>query len=168
MYSRVLFVALGLVAAVGTAVVYLIGGNLAISGALSVGTVAAFVLYVGQIYQPLAQLTNARVEVLTALVSFERVFEVLDFPPAIADRAGADELRRATGRVDFDHVWFRHPAGAQVSLVSLEAPRHAGRRPNRASGSSRTCRSRWSRARRSRSSDRPARARRRSRCSCPA
>ena len=99
---------------------YLIGGNLAISGALSVGTVAAFVLYVGQIYQPLAQLTNARVEVLTALVSFERVFEVLDFPPAIADRAGADELRRATGRVDFDHVWFRHPAGAQVSLVSLE------------------------------------------------
>ena len=100
MYGRVLFVALGLVAAVGTAVVYLVGGNLAISGTLTVGTVAAFVLYVGQIYQPLAQLTNARVDVLTALVSFERVFEVLDFPPAIADRAGADELRRATGRVE--------------------------------------------------------------------
>ena len=67
------------------------------SGTLSTGTVAAFVLYVGQIYQPLAQLTNARVEVLTALVSFERVFEVLDFPPAIADRAEADELGAPPG-----------------------------------------------------------------------
>jgi ATP-binding cassette subfamily B protein len=120
MYGRVLFVALGLVAAVGTAVVYWIGGNLAVSGAISAGTIAAFVLYVGQIYQPLAQLTNARVEVLTALVSFERVFEVLDFPPAIADRPGAGPLPRVTGRVEFDHVWFRHPAGAEVSLLSLE------------------------------------------------
>jgi ATP-binding cassette, subfamily B, bacterial len=120
MYGRILFVALGLVAAVGTAVVYWVGGNLAVSGAISAGTIAAFVLYVGQIYQPLAQLTNARVEVLTALVSFERVFEVLDFPPAIADRPEAGEMRRAAGRVELDRVWFRHPPGAQVSLVSLE------------------------------------------------
>jgi ATP-binding cassette subfamily B protein len=120
MYGRILFVALGLVAAVGTAVVYWIGGNLAVSGALSAGTIAAFVLYVGQIYQPLAQLTNARVEVLTALVSFERVFEVLDFPPAIADRPGARALESPSGRVEFDHVWFRHPPGSEVSLVSLE------------------------------------------------
>ena len=121
MYGRILFVALGLVAAVGTAVVYWIGGNLAVSGALTTGTVAAFVLYVGQIYQPLAQLTNARVEVLTALVSFERVFEVIDFPPAIADRPDASELARPAGRVEFDHVWFRHPPGTAVSLPSLEA-----------------------------------------------
>jgi ATP-binding cassette subfamily B protein len=121
MYGRVLFVALGLVAAVGTAVVYWIGGNLAVSGALTAGTVAAFVVYVGQIYQPLAQLTNARVDVLTTLVSFERVFEILDFPPAISDEPDATELHDVRGRVDFDHVWFRHPPGAQVSLASLEA-----------------------------------------------
>ncbi|HEX5616123.1 MAG TPA: ABC transporter ATP-binding protein [Acidimicrobiia bacterium] len=122
MYSRVLFVALGLVAAVGTAVVYLVGGNLAISGTISAGTLAALVLYVGQIYQPLAQLTNARVEILTALVSFERVFEVLDFPPAIVDRPDARTLGEPRGAVRFEHVSFRHPAGADVSLASLEGP----------------------------------------------
>jgi ATP-binding cassette, subfamily B, bacterial len=120
MYSRVLFVALGLVAAVGTAVVYLIGGNLVISGTLSIGTVAAFVIYVSQIYQPLTQLTNARVDVLTALVSFDRVFEVLDFEPLIADRPGAVDLVWPKGRVELDHVWFRHPPGAVTSLPSLE------------------------------------------------
>jgi ATP-binding cassette subfamily B protein len=120
MYSRVLFVALGLVAAVGTAVVYLIGGNLVISGTLSIGTVAAFVIYVSQIYQPLTQLTNARVDVLTALVSFDRVFEVLDFEPLIADRPGAVDLVSPKGRVELDHVWFRHPPGAVTSLPSLE------------------------------------------------
>ncbi|MEK7863112.1 MAG: ABC transporter ATP-binding protein, partial [Chloroflexota bacterium] len=120
MYGRVLFVALGLVAAVGTAVVYWIGGNLVVSGALTVGTLAAFVIYVGQIYQPLVQLSNARVEVLTALVSFERVFEVLDFPPAIADRPGALDLADSRGRVAFEHVSFRHPPADTVSLPSLE------------------------------------------------
>jgi ATP-binding cassette subfamily B protein len=122
MYGRVLFVALGLVAAVGTAVVYWIGGNLAVSGVLTVGTVVAFAIYVGQIYQPLAQMTNARVDLLTALVSFERVFEVLDFAPAIADRPGAVALDRPSGRIEFDRVWFRHPPGTEVSLPSLEAP----------------------------------------------
>jgi ATP-binding cassette subfamily B protein len=120
MYSRVLFVALGLVAAVGTAIVYFVGGNLAISGAIGVGTIAAFTVYVSQIYQPLTQLANARVDVLTALVSFERVFEVLDFPPLIADRPGAIDLVEPDGRIEFDHVWFRHPAAAVSSLASLE------------------------------------------------
>ena len=120
MYSRVLFVALGLVAAVGTAVVYLVGGNLVISGTLSIGTVAAFVIYVTQIYQPLTQLTNARVDVLTALVSFERVFEVLDFEPLVTDHPGAVDLVAPKGRVELDHVWFRHPPGAVTSLPSLE------------------------------------------------
>ena len=97
MYSRVLFAALGLVAAIGTAIVYFVGGNLAISGTIGVGTIAAFAVYVSQIYQPLTQLANARVDVLTALVSFERVFEVLDFPPLIPNRPGAVDLAR-TGR----------------------------------------------------------------------
>jgi ATP-binding cassette, subfamily B, bacterial len=120
MYSRVLFVALGLVAAVGTAVVYFVGGNLVISGTLSIGTVAAFVIYVSQIYQPLTQLTNARVDVLTALVSFERVFEVLDFEPIVTDRPGAVDLVAPKGHIELDHVWFRHPPGAVTSLPSLE------------------------------------------------
>ena len=117
MYSRVLFVALGLVAAIGTAIVYFVGGNLAISGTIGVGTIAAFAVYVGQIYQPLTQLANARVDVLTALVSFERVFEVLDFPPLIADRPSAVDLVEPVGRVEFDHVWFRHPSAAVSSIA---------------------------------------------------
>src|SRR3954466_2270348 len=120
MYSRILFAALGLVAAIGTAIVYFVGGNLAISGTIGVGTIAAFAVYVSQIYQPLTQLANARVDVLTALVSFERVFEVLDFPPLITNRAGAVDLVEPGGRVEFDHVWFRHPAAAVSSLASLE------------------------------------------------
>ncbi|MGI8795487.1 MAG: ABC transporter ATP-binding protein [Acidimicrobiia bacterium] len=120
MYARILFVALGLVAAVGTAVVYYVGGNLVISGAIEIGTIAAFVVYVTQIYQPLTQLTNARVDVITALVSFERVFEVLDFPPLVAERPGAVDVVDPKGRITFDRVWFRHPPGALASLASLE------------------------------------------------
>ena len=122
LYSRVLLVVLGLVTALGTAIVYFVGGNLAVSGTITTGDVAAFALYVGLIYQPLAQLTNSRVDVLTALVSFERVFEVLDFPAAIADKPGAVDLVEPAGRVELDHVWFRHPPGHDVSLESLEAP----------------------------------------------
>src|SRR6478672_2042025 len=120
MYARVLFVALGLVASIGTAIVYYVGGNLVISGSLSIGTVAAFAVYVTQIYQPLTQLTNARVDVLTTLVSFERVFEVLDFPPLVTDRPGAVDLVAPKGRVDLDHVWFRHPPAGVTSLPSLQ------------------------------------------------
>ena len=119
-YSSALFVALGFVAAVGTAVVYYVGGRLAIDGAISIGTVAAFVIYVGQIYSPLTQLTNARVDVLTALVSFERVFEVLDFPALVTERPGAVDLVDPVGAIELDHVWFRHPAGDVASLPSLE------------------------------------------------
>ncbi len=73
-----------------------------------------------QIYQPLTQLANARVDVLTALVSFERVFEVLDFPPLISNRPGAVDLVEPVGRVEFEHVWFRHPSAAMSSIPSLE------------------------------------------------
>ena len=120
MYARVLFVALGFVAAVGTAVVYYLGGRLVIDEAISIGTIAAFVIYVGQIYQPLTQLTNARVDVMTALVSFERVFEVLDFEPLVHDRPGAFDLAPGAGRIILENVWFRHPAPAVSSIPSLE------------------------------------------------
>jgi ATP-binding cassette subfamily B protein len=120
MYSRVLFVALGFVAAVGTAVVYLVGGQMVIDEVIPVGTLVAFVIYTGQIYQPLTQLTNARVDVLTALVSFERVFEVLDFPALVTERPGAVDLVDPTGRIELDHVWFRHPSAETASLKSLE------------------------------------------------
>src|SRR5256886_7625990 len=120
MYARVLFVALGLVASIGTAIVYYVGGNLVISGSLSIWTVAAFAVYVTPIYQPLTQLTNARVDVLTTLVSFERVFEVLDFAPLVHDRPGAFDLVAPKGRVELDHVWFRHPPAGVTSLPSLQ------------------------------------------------
>jgi ATP-binding cassette subfamily B protein len=120
MYSRILFAGLALVAAVGTAVVYVLGGNLAIDGSIGVGTIAAFFVYVGQMYTPLTQLTNARVDVMTALVSFERVFEVLDFPALITERPGAFDLVDPVGRITFDNVWFRHPAPSLSSLASLE------------------------------------------------
>ena len=87
---------------------------------ISIGTVGAFVIYVGQIYSPLTQLTNARVGVLTALVSFERVFEVLDFPALVTERPGAVDLVDPVGAIELDHVWFRHPAGEVASLRSLE------------------------------------------------
>lgn len=120
MYSRVLFAALGFVAAVGTAVVYYVGGTMVIDGVITVGTLGAFVILVGQIYQPLTQLTNARVDVMTALVSFERVFEVLDFPALVTDRPGAVDLVDPTGRIELEHVWFRHPPATLSGLASLE------------------------------------------------
>ncbi|MEP6624760.1 MAG: ABC transporter ATP-binding protein [Acidimicrobiia bacterium] len=120
MYSRFLMSALGFVAAVGTAIVYFVGGRMVIDGTISIGTLGALALLVSQIYQPLTQLTNARVDVLTALVSFERVFEVLDFPALVAEKPGAYDLVDPTGRIEIDHVWFRHPAPAVASLASLE------------------------------------------------
>jgi ATP-binding cassette subfamily B protein len=120
MYSRVLFVALGFVAAVGTAVVYYVGGELVINGALQIGTIVAFVIYTGQIYAPLTQLTNSRVDVLTAMVSFERVFEVLDFPALLTEKPGAVDLVDPVGKIELEHVWFRHPASDVASLRSLE------------------------------------------------
>ncbi len=121
MYGRTFFIALGLVAAVGTAAVYWVGGQLVISGTLSIGTLVAMAAYVTRIYTPLTALTNARVDIMTAFVSFDRVFEVLDAPNPITDRPGAVDLVDPQGRVTFDQVWFRSPAASEVSLASLEA-----------------------------------------------
>ena len=121
MYTRLLFVALGLIGAVGTAVVYWVGGRMAVAGTITTGTLIAFAAYTTQIYQPLAALTNARVEILTAFISFERVFEVLDLPNTIADPPDALELTDPRPSVVFDHVSFRYPSGEGVTLPSLEA-----------------------------------------------
>ncbi len=118
--GRLFFVILSLVGALGTAAVYLIGGRLALSGQMSPGAVVAFAALVTQAYQPLAALTNAPVEVLTALVSFDRVFEILDLRHPIADAEGAVALAAPRGEIVFDDVRFAYPSAADSSLASLE------------------------------------------------
>jgi ATP-binding cassette subfamily B protein len=122
MYGRVFFVALGLVGALGAVAVYGIGAQLVVSGDITSGTLVALATLVARVYQPLTGLTNARVDLLTSFVSFDRVFEVLDAPVAITDRPGAVDLIAPRGRIEFDRVWFRYPKAADVSVASLEAP----------------------------------------------
>ncbi|MFN2555955.1 MAG: ABC transporter ATP-binding protein [Nitriliruptorales bacterium] len=118
--SRVFHVAFALVSGVGIGLVYWVGGLLVISGSVSLGTIVAFTAYLTQLYTPLTMLANARVDLAAALVSFQRVFEVLDFPPTIVEADGAIELRRPKGSVEFEHVWFRHPSPSETTIVSLE------------------------------------------------
>jgi ATP-binding cassette, subfamily B, bacterial len=120
--GRVLFAALALVGAVGTAAVYWLGARAVIRGSLTIGEVVALAAYVTRLYQPLTDLASTRVDMLTAMVSFSRVFEVLDAPMAIDDRPGAEPLPLpVTGRVVAEDLWFRYPPSAQVSIASLEA-----------------------------------------------
>jgi ATP-binding cassette subfamily B protein len=121
MYGRVFFTALMLVASLATALVYGWGGWLAVRGALDVGTVVALTSYLIRLYGPLTSLSNVNVDVMTALVSFERVFEVLDLEPMVADQPGARELPRDAATVEFDQVDFRYPTAEEVSLASLES-----------------------------------------------
>jgi len=131
MYGRVFFVALGLVGALGAAAVYGIGAHLAVSGTISAGTLVALATLVARVYQPLTGLTNARVDLMTAFVSFDRVFEVLDAPVSIVDAPGAVDLVDAKGAIEFDDVTFRYPGAADVSIPSLEAPGPQGVDPDR-------------------------------------
>ncbi len=119
-YSRTFFVALTLVGAIGTAAVYWIGARLVINGDLQLGRLVAMGYFVVRIYNPLTALTNARVDVMTALVSFERVFEVLDAPNPIVDGAGATHLEAPTGRIAFDDVTFAYPTPESASIASLD------------------------------------------------
>lgn len=121
MYGRIFFVSLSLVGALATAVVYGVGGRLAISGDLQVGTLVALTAYLSRLYGPLSGLSSVHVDVMTALVSFERVLEVLDLEPAIVDRPGAVALPAGPLAVEFDRVGFRYPAASEVSLASLES-----------------------------------------------
>jgi len=119
-YSRVFHGMFGLVAAVGIGVVYWAGGHMAIDGTVTLGTIVAFTAYLTQLYGPMTMLAGARVDLAGAVVSFQRVFEVLDFPSAIAERDAAVTLEHPTGRAELYEVWFRYPRAADVTLTSLE------------------------------------------------
>jgi ATP-binding cassette subfamily B protein len=119
--GRLFFAIMTLVGALGTAAVYLVGGRLALAGAMSTGDVVAFAVLVVSAYGPLSALSNAPVEVLTALISFDRVFEILDMPHPIRDADDAVELRDPRGDVAFEHVRFAYPSAADSSLASLES-----------------------------------------------
>ncbi len=121
MLGRVFFVSLTLVASLATALVYGVGGTLAAEGTFSVGTLIALSSYLTRLYGPLTALSNVRVDVMTALVSFERVFEVLDLTPMVAEKPDARTLPKTALSLDFDDVRFRYPRADEVSLASLES-----------------------------------------------
>ena len=128
MNRSIFFVALTLVASLATAMVYGLGGLMAVSGTLTIGTLLALTALLARLYGPLTSLSNVRVDVMTALVSFERVFEVLDLQPHIREAPGATVLPGGPVRVDLEHVGFRYPAADDVSLASLETTVSGDRR----------------------------------------
>jgi ATP-binding cassette subfamily B protein len=127
MYGQVLFVALTLLASLVTAVVYGLGGTLVIDGTFQIGTLVAMTTLLGRVYGPIMSLSSVQVNVMTALVSFDRVFEVLDLKPLIAEKPDAVALPRTAGEdsrapeIEFDDVSFRYPTASEVSLASLES-----------------------------------------------
>ncbi|MGH9569490.1 MAG: ABC transporter ATP-binding protein, partial [Candidatus Angelobacter sp.] len=121
LYGRLFLAALLLVASFASALAYGWGGVLAVQHVLDVGTVVALVSYLARLYAPLLGLSNVQVSIMTALVSFERVFEVLDLPPMIQEKPGAIPIPPGPARISFDHVSFRYPSAAEVSLASLES-----------------------------------------------
>jgi ATP-binding cassette subfamily B protein len=129
MYGQVFFVAITLLASLITAVVYGVGGSMVIDGTLEIGTLVALSQLLARVYGPIGSLSNVQVQVMTALVSFDRVFEVLDLEPLITEKPDAAILpRHAGGSADgaapdirFDQVSFRYPTAAEVSLASLES-----------------------------------------------
>ena len=130
MYGRVFFVALGLVGAIGAAAIYGVGAHLVVSGQMTTGTLVALAALVTRVYQPLTGLTNARVDLMTSMVSFERVFEVLDAHEAIRERPAAVDLVHPEGRVTFDDVRFRYPPAADTAIPSLEQQLVSGADPD--------------------------------------
>ena len=121
MLNRIFFVGITSVAAVATAFAYGIGGHLAIDGAITVGTLLAITALLARLYGPLTALSNVRIDVMTALVSFERVFEVLDLHPMIVDRLNAQQLIKKDLSIEFKDVTFAYPNAQEISLASLES-----------------------------------------------
>ena len=121
MLNRLFFIALTSVAAIATAIAYGIGGHLAINGGLTVGTLLAITALLARLYGPLTALSNVRIDVMTSLVSFERVFEVLDLEPMVKDRSGAIALKSSKGKIEFKNVDFSYPNAQEISLASLES-----------------------------------------------
>ena len=128
--TRVFMAVMMLIPALATALVYGIGGSLAVSGALTIGTLTALATLLLRLLGPMQGLSNVRVDVMTALVSFDRVFEVLDLPSTVAERSEAVDLPRGVGRVEFDRVDFTYPQADEVSLASLETVARAESRDN--------------------------------------
>lgn len=131
MYGRIFIVALTLVAALATALTYGLGGTLALNGAMEPGAVVSLALLLTRLYGPLMALSNVRVDVMSALVSFERVFEVLDLTPLITEKPDAAALPAGDQAIEFRDVHFAYPGADEVSLASLEdvavndhSPRH--------------------------------------------
>ncbi|HST73518.1 MAG TPA: ABC transporter ATP-binding protein [Kocuria rosea] len=112
--------ALTLVSALALALVYGLGGALAILGTLNAGDVVTLALLLTRLYTPLTMLANARMDIMSAVVSFERVFEILDLVPLIQERPGARPLPPGSASVEFDDVHFAYPSAEEVSLASLE------------------------------------------------
>jgi ATP-binding cassette subfamily B protein len=127
LYGRVFAITMALLAALMSALVYGLGGGLAINGDLKVGTLVAVAVLITRLYGPINQITDLQVNFMTALVSFDRVFEVLDLKPLITDRLGASALpagengNGSAPPVEFERVGFRYPAAKEVSLASLES-----------------------------------------------
>ncbi len=130
MYGQVFFVALTLLASLVTALVYGLGGVLVINGTFQLGTLVALTALLGRVYGPITSLSNVQVNVMTALVSFNRVFEVLDLKPLISDSPDAEVLpatvpgddgQQVAPEIEFDDVSFRYPTASEVSLASLES-----------------------------------------------
>jgi ATP-binding cassette, subfamily B, bacterial len=121
MLNRLFFIALTSVAAIATAFAYGIGGHLALNGTITVGTLLAITALLARLYGPLTALSNVRIDVMTALVSFERVFEVLDLQPMVSNKDGAQELTKKVPSIEFKDVSFSYPRPDQISLASLES-----------------------------------------------
>jgi ATP-binding cassette subfamily B protein len=121
MYTRVFMAAVLLTATLATALTFGWGGLLAADGSLQVGTLVALTAYLTRLYGPLTSLSNVQVDIMTALVSFDRVFEVLDLKPMIAEKPDAVAIPRGPARIEFEHVDFRYPTAEEVSLASLES-----------------------------------------------
>lgn len=121
LYSRFFFTSMMMLATIATALTYGWGGLLAVRHVLDVGTIVALVAYLMQLYSPLLGLSNAQVSIMTALVSFDRVFELLDLPPMIREKPEAIAIPAGPIQIDFESVSFHYPAASEVSLASLES-----------------------------------------------
>jgi len=121
MLNTFFFIALISIAALATAIAYGIGGQLAIDGAITVGSLIAITTLLARLYGPLVALATVRVDVMGALVSFERVFEVLDLEPMVQEKVNAQVLKSKTPAIEFRGVHFTYPNAQQISLASLEA-----------------------------------------------
>lgn len=120
--GRVYFTALGLASAIGTIAVYAIGGDAVIRGALSLGSLVALGQYVTRLTAPITDLSSARVNLLQALVSFDRIFEVLDIPPAVRSPDHPRHLARVEGAIELADVWFRYPANQALASLTKSSP----------------------------------------------